>query len=349
MSARSFQTRNAGARWRRLLASAVMGMVAAAASTANAADTQTANAASGPVVANAANAPIPAMMAEHASSGLLLGVVNTGSHLVAVGGNGVIVLSEDGVHWTQVQMPVDVTLTGVSFADDQHGWAVGHDAVILYTADGGRSWHIQSYQPALDSPLFAVLAIDAQKVLAVGAFGLMEITDDGGLHWNKVDAPDMVNDKLHLNGITRLADGQLLVVGENSLAGVSADGLHWQRLTLPYDGSLFGALPWGDHGAIAYGLRGNIFMTADVHGGQWQPIEVATTNSFFGGFKLPSGEAVIVGGDSRVVRIDTSGKSHVMPSNPDKVGQSGSLAAGIFYKDKLLMVGESGVAHAALQ
>lgn len=332
-----------GARLRRMLGAvifcaAVAGMVLPA------------NAVASDSAATASDAPIPAMMAEHAASGLLLGVVNTGTHLVAVGGNGVIVLSDDGARWTQVQTPVDVTLTGVSFADDQHGWAVGHDAVILYTADGGHSWHIQSYQPALNSPLFAVLAIDAHKVLAVGAFGLMKITEDGGQHWTDVDAPDMVNDKLHLNGITRLADGQLLVVGENGLAGVSADdGQHWQRLTLPYDGSLFGALPWGDHGAIAYGLRGNIYMNPDVHNGQWHQVAVATTNSFFGGMKLSAGEVVVIGGDSRVVRIDSGGTAHVMPSDPDKIGQSGSLAAGIFYKDKLLMVGESGVVHAALQ
>ena len=306
-----------------------------------------ANAAASDSAAAPSVAPIPAMMAQHASSGLLLGVANAGTHLVAVGGNGVIILSDDGMGWTQVQTPVDVTLTGVSFADDQHGWAVGHDALILYTADGGHTWRIQNYQPALNSPMFAVLAIDAQKVLAVGAFGLMKMTEDGGQHWTDVDAPELLGDKLHLNGIARLADGQLLVVGENGLAGVSADGQHWQRLTLPYEGSFFGTLPWGDHGAIAFGLRGSIYMTGDVRSAQWHPVEVATTSSFFGGLKLPADEVVVIGGDNTVVRIDHSGAAHVMHNSPDKVGQSSSLTAGILYKDKLLMVGETGVVHAA--
>ncbi|MGH8539646.1 MAG: WD40/YVTN/BNR-like repeat-containing protein [Stenotrophobium sp.] len=294
-------------------------------------------------------APIAAMMAVHAASGLLLGVTDTGKHLVAVGGNGDIILSNDGVTWTQVQTPVDVTLTGISFADDQHGWAVGHDALILYTADGGHTWRIQNDQPALNSPMFAVQAISEQKAVAVGAFGLMKMTEDGGKHWADVDAHEVVSDKLHLNNITRLANGDLLVVGENGLAAVSTDGLHWQRLKIPYEGSFFGALPWGSQGAIAYGLRGNIYATEDVHTMPWHQIEVATTSSFFGGLKLPAGGIVIVGGDSAVVRIDQSGTAHLMHSNPDRIGQSSTLAAGVFYKDKLLMTGTSGIVHASLQ
>jgi len=37
-------------------------------------------------------------------------------------------------------VPVQVTLTAVDFADAEYGWAVGHDAVVLHTQDGGAHW-----------------------------------------------------------------------------------------------------------------------------------------------------------------------------------------------------------------
>ena len=30
------------------------------------------------------------------------------------------------------------------------GWAVGHDATILHTKDGGKNWTIQQFLPELD-------------------------------------------------------------------------------------------------------------------------------------------------------------------------------------------------------
>lgn len=294
-------------------------------------------------------APIAAMMAAHAEHGLLLSVVDTGKHLVAVGGNGDILLSDDGVHWQQVATPVDVTLTGVAFADEQHGWAVGHDALILHTADGGRSWAIQNYQPDLNAPMFAVLAIDAQKALAVGAFGTLKITEDGGSHWSDVDAPAVQQGKLHLNAATRLASGELLIAGEHGLVAVSLDGHQWQLLTAPYDGSFFGVLPRGAHGAIAYGLRGNAFATDDVHADHWQKVDTHTTSSFFGGLALPQDRIALVGSDGAVVRIDQTGTAQSLADSSRRKGQASSYAGGVRYRDRLLLVGESGVEQLALK
>jgi photosystem II stability/assembly factor-like uncharacterized protein len=307
-----------------------------------------ASAASTTADASAPVKPIAAMKAARAANGLLLDVVNTGEHYLAVGGNGDIVVSNDGAQWAQVESPVDVTLTGVMFADSRQGWAVGHDASILHTADGGRSWIVQNYQPELNAPLFSVLALDAQKAVAVGAFGTLKMTEDGGARWSDVDAPAILKDKLHLNAVTRLANGNILIVGEGGLAGVSSDGHDWKKLSPPYDGSFFGALPWGAQGAIAFGMRGNIYLTSDVGADQWQKVDAQTTSSFFGGVVLPNGEVVLVGADDEVVAVGADGAAHRLIGSSPRAGQATTYTAGIKDKNGLIVVGEAGVDRIAL-
>lgn len=121
--------------------------------------------------------PLPSEIMPLTPNGLLLDIVNTGEHLIAVGDRGAVVASNDGVKWAQVQTPTRAPLTAVAFADARNGWAVGHDAVILHTADGGRSWEIQNFEPELEMPLLDVLFLDAQRGFAVGAYGLFYRTD----------------------------------------------------------------------------------------------------------------------------------------------------------------------------
>ncbi len=286
---------------------------------------------------------IPALAIAHAESGLLLSIATAGKRLVAVGGNGAIVVSEDGAHWTQVPSPVDVTLTGVAFADALHGWAVGHDALILHTDDGGLHWTIQNLQADLNSPMFAVLAISDQQALAVGGFGMLKSTRDGGKTWTDLAPPAVVEDKLHLNAVTRLASGELMVAGERGLVALSADGDDWQRLKAPYEGSFFGVLPWGDKGAIAFGMRGNVYAIEDVHAADWHKIETRTTGSFFGGQALADRSVVLSGTDGQIVAISPQGEVRSLVKNTVSTGRPSNLAGSARFGESLVVVGEPGV------
>ena len=74
-----------------------------------------------------------------ATSSLLLDAQRVEQALVAVGEWGHVLISEDnGDNWHQATVPTQAILTGVHFVDRQHGWAVGHDQVILRTLDGGQ-------------------------------------------------------------------------------------------------------------------------------------------------------------------------------------------------------------------
>ena len=283
--------------------------------------------------------PRAAEMARLAQRNLLLGVTCAGSTMVAVGDRGNILLSTDGKTWKQVPVPVNVTLTAVAFADAKNGWAVGHDAAIVHTADGGQTWTLQQFKPEKGEPLLNVFAVDATHAYGVGAYGMLLQTADGGATWSEVEAAPIREDGLHLNSMIRLGDGSLFVAGETGLVGVSADGATWERLPAPYEGSLFGALPRGAKGAMVFGLRGNVLISDDVRAGTWTPVDIGSVQSLFGGAVLPDGRSVLVGGDGEIVYVKPDGSAtRATPA-------SGSLSGVVVVAGHLQLVGEDGVAR----
>lgn len=325
------------------------GDAAAPADAAPAADL--AEAAAKPAAPKKPVTPRPSEIAHKASKGLLLGIVNSGKHLVAVGARGNIVVSNDGTQWTQVQSPVDAVLTAVAFADPANGWAVGHDSAILHTSDEGKTWQLQNFQPDLEKPLLNLFVIDAQHAFAFGAYGLYLETTDGGKTWPEVEAPEIREEGLHLNAMIKLGNGEYFLVGEEGMMGVSADGKKWERLTSPYEASLFGALPHGEKGALVFGLRGNVFVTDDVRANTWKPVDLnGSKASIFGGDNLSDGSVVLVGADAMVFVIGTDGTVR-QAKQPVKAGSfsSGTLSSAIVWKDGLIAVGEQGVSPIRLQ
>lgn len=299
-------------------------------------------AAPGPAPTTSDIKPKPAEMSPRAIRGLMLDIVYTGERLVAVGERGNIVASKDGIRWAQVAVPVRSTLTGLSFVDSKNGWAVGHDATILHTADGGRTWTVQSFNPGLLKPLHDVFFVDAKQGYAFGSFGLFWHTSDGGKTWMEVAAPAVLEEGYHLNGMTRLKDGQLLLVGESGLLAVSADGTSWDRLESPYEGSFFGVLPRGEKGAIAFGLRGNAYVSDDVRAGGWRKVNLATISSVFGGYVMADGSIVLVGADAVVLTV-LPDETVERVATFAGVDSSGTINGVVRWPGGLMMVGESGV------
>jgi photosystem II stability/assembly factor-like uncharacterized protein len=286
----------------------------------------------------AAARPRPAEMMPLAARSMLLDVQKVDGQYIAVGDRGDIVLSADGTHWNQVNVPVRASLTAVYFPDAQHGYAVGHDAAILATTDGGKTWTLQQFKPAIEKPLLDVLFLDTNRGFAVGAYGLFEKTTDGGKSWSEVKAPSICDDELHLNAIRRLNDGELFIIGEQGLLGISRDeGATWERLESPYESSLFGAVPIGDKGALIYGMRGHVYLSTDVRQGGWRKLDTGSVATMFGGTTLPDGRIALVGLNGVVFTIDADGKVALT-----KADAGTPLSAVIPFEQSLLAVGESG-------
>lgn len=282
-----------------------------------------------------------------ASQSLLIGATHAGQRLVVVGDRGHILFSDDqGKTWTQARVPTRQLLTGVFFVDDKRGWAVGHDAQILASSDGGATWSKQFEDLSREAPLLDVRFLDPQHGFAVGAYGALLETLDGGQHWQdiaeRLDNPD----QLHLNGITQVKDAGLFIVGEQgSMFRSSDNGQSWIKVQGPYEGSLFGVIGTAQPNTLlAYGLRGNLFRSSDF-GDSWQPIALKAERGplEFGlasATLLEDGSLVLVGNGGSVLRSHDDGQTFSVRNRADRIALSGVSGLGV---GGLLLVGQGGV------
>lgn len=269
---------------------------------------------------------------------LLLDVAPAGPRLVAVGERGRILLSSDeGKNWSSASAPGQATLTAVYFHDDRHGWAVGHDAVILRTEDGGMTWALVHQAPDQRQPLLDVWFENLQHGFAVGAYGLALETHDGGQRWQR---RTLLPEDMHLNAIAGGPGGRIYVAGEAGTLLRSDDaGRHWRKLPSPYPGSFFGVLRLPDGNPLIFGLRGKAFRSPDG-GKRWLPIATHGETTLQGGSVLTDGSIVLVGNDARVLTSHDGGRQFTARQHDLRQAFAAVAASG----GALVLVGERGVA-----
>jgi photosystem II stability/assembly factor-like uncharacterized protein len=279
-----------------------------------------------------------------AASSLLLGVARAGERLVAVGDWGHVVLSDDdGKSWRQARsVPTARTLTAVCFVDERRGWAVGHDAIVLHTDDGGETWALQFAAPEQDAPLLSVWFENAEHGIAVGGFSLVLETRDGGRSWERRRIVESSEDEEepHLNALFAGPAGALFIAAEFGSVFRSRDrGVLWDRLAPPYEGSFWGGLDLDGSSLLVFGMRGNAFRSEDL-GESWQAVETHTDQSLQSAVRLRDGTIAMVGLGGVVLTSSDGGRSFRDATEPDRKGIA-AVAEG--RGRTLLLFGESGV------
>lgn len=306
----------------------------------------------------------------------LMAITRAGSKLVAVGMRGLIVVSKDeGATWHQASVPVQSDLLGVMFPNRDNGWAVGHDGIILHSADGGEHWTVQldgrkaeeQFMPyyekltaqgdarasaALESlkvnfrsgPSLPYLSVWFENDLngyAVGSFGSIVATNDGGkswLPWNEhIDNPEGLN----LNGIYGVG-GDLIIVGERGhVFKLDRAEQRFDSLQTGYEGSFFSVLGNGKV-ILAFGLRGKVYRSED-QGKTWVASVLPVTSTVASGAALDgdsgfvlvnaSGELLNTDGEGKDVQVSPARKAMrltaVVPSNRDNVVVTGLRGVGL--------------------
>ena len=288
--------------------------------------------------------PLPAFPATGAGIGtlLLLDGVRAGGRIIAAGERGHIFLSDDeGATWRRARSPAQATLTALHFHDAKHGWAVGHDAVILRTTDGGETWEQTHFAPDEQKPLLDVWFESATRGYAVGAYGSFYETTDGGGTWQPRKA--LKDDDMHLNALVKAADGKLFMAGEAGTLQRSPDGgKTWEPVASPYRGSFFGVLALNDGGVLVFGLRGKIFRSADS-GQTWAPVETGSQATLMGGHVFEDRSVALVGQDGTLLVSRDEGRSFVLRKS---AGGRSIAAVASARPGEFLLFGESGVTRA---
>lgn len=317
----------------------------------------------------------PAIHNDLAVRSPLLDVVAVGGRIVAVGLRGGVVLSDDaGQSWEQADVPVSTDLVALSFVGERKGWAVGHGGVVLHTSDGGATWKkqldgIQAARLAIDyyasnqagiedaqtqkllereqslavegetQPFMDVLFVDELNGYVVGTFNRIFVTTDGGESWaplmHLTDNPG----ELHFYTIAGGGD-QLYLAGErgrvwryDSVTGrfVAAD--------TPYDGTLFGILPFDEQSLLAYGMRGSLYLSRD-RGESWSEVESSANAGVTAAIELPDGRLLIVDQGGGIAQSSDGGETFtpLLISQPMPYFGAAYMTAG-----ELVLVGVRGI------
>ena len=286
----------------------------------------------------------PAQSSPLASRSLLQAVAKAGGRLVAVGQRGHIVVSSDGgKNWKQAPVPVSSDLTAVFFADSERGWVVGHDGVVLHSANGGESWRVQldgrkandlllaameakaKAAPAsadakallaearrykeqgADKPFLDVWFADAMNGYVVGAYNCIFRTNDGGKTWepwfDRVDNPKFFN----LYAIRPVGD-ELYIAGEGGLLlKLDTAAQRFKALSVPYNGSFFGIAAAGK-AVVAFGLRGNVYRSDDA-GLTWAKADAGLAATIVGATRLADGALLLADAGGRLSSTSDGGRT----------------------------------------
>ncbi len=293
-----------------------------------------------------------------------LGIARSAAGYVAVGERGHILISKDGSEWTQVVSPSRSKLNRVWFQDDKHGWAIGNHATILETKDGGLSWDLR-YFDGMAEPLYDIIDLSSDEYLVVGRRATAMISRNRGRTWERIEN-EITDFQFHFFSLTRIRDGSLWVTGESGfVVKVSDSGETWEKVVSPYAGSLFGMLPVGRFGFVAYGLRGNVFVVRNHFRLQpedmeeydefelenlvdedelaeigWEKVDSGTTQSLFGGATTATGEVFLVG----VNGVGVRSSQRVTAFDVVDLSLNYSLSDVILLGSRALVVGQSGPA-----
>ncbi|HOZ06821.1 MAG TPA: YCF48-related protein [candidate division Zixibacteria bacterium] len=109
------------------------------------------------------------------------------THAWAVGKNGLILQTTDGLTWEIPTDTVKTTLWAVDCFDANGVVAVGNGGEIWRTTDGGTTW--SKVSSPTKSTLIDVSFVDAQSGKAVGQNGTVLSTGDGGRTWTVQASP----------------------------------------------------------------------------------------------------------------------------------------------------------------
>ena len=263
----------------------------------------------------------PAIVSNLGAHSVLMSVTSVGNHFIAVGERGLILRSDDdGKSWQQLPSPVSVTLTGVSFFDDENGYAIGHGGIVLRTTNGGDNWEVQLNGRQLaeqllqqaekskdeesirqaklliadgpDKPFLDLLVLGRDYLVVVGAYGFAFESNDGGQTWaswmERIDNPF----SLHLYSIRKQGE-RILVAGEQGFVALSMDdGQSFETIETPYEGSFFTAQLLGQNEIVLAGLRGNT-LESDDNGQHWKDIKNPISSSIMTSFVHSDGQVIM--------------------------------------------------------
>lgn len=162
--------------------------------------------------------------------------------------------------------------------NDNVGWAVGEQGIIVKSTDGGTNW---SYLASgTDKGLKSVFFVNENIGWVVGNGGLILKTTDGGSSWviQNSNSNSVLNSVYFFNSTTGI-----IVGNSGKILKTTNAGENWETKTINTDENLMSVSFSGDKNGFLVGAKGTFAASRDW-GDSWGAIKAPTTkdlNSVF--------------------------------------------------------------------
>jgi photosystem II stability/assembly factor-like uncharacterized protein len=261
---------------------------------------------------------------------------------VAVGSGGSIMVSSDaGASWQRENSPTALALLGVDVSDSA-AIAVGQQGAILVKRSTDAQWTVT--KSGTNNRLFSVALNSRGGALAVGAFGTVIGSRDGGETWQSV-APIWKNFAAegiepHMYAAHISSDGVMTMVGEFGLILRSATGGATWELLHKGDASLFAMQLRDDGVGYAVGQSGTILRSTD-RGSTWNVLPPISSANLLGVYSASDGRVVATGMRDMLVSGDGGNTwEHVATGDTTTSWYAGVAQASL--SASIVMVGHAG-------
>ncbi len=252
----------------------------------------------------------------------MIGVTYGNGMYVAVGTNGTVLTSSDGLNWMTRTVGTAIQLNGVAYSNGTYV-AVGQSGKILTSSDG-VSWIIRD--SGTTNELRTVNYING-SYFAVGANGTI-LTSSDGVNWTS-----------QASGTTQFIfavnyfNGMYIAVGSVGTILTSSDGVSWTNRSPGTTNSLLG-VSYANGTYVVVGQSGTILTSSD--GTNWTSRSSGTTNNLVG-FVYANGTYVAVGVGGTIV-TSSDGVSWLTRTS----GTANNLAGLNYINGTFIAVGYGG-------
>jgi photosystem II stability/assembly factor-like uncharacterized protein len=173
--------------------------------------------------------------------------------------------------WQPVPLETSSNPLAVAFSDQNHGFLVGSNRLIMETGDGGASWQTRSLDLPEDEN-FRLISIDFQgdEGWIVGQPGLLLHSSDGGRSWSRL----LLDTKLPGEPYTIRALGPQraeLATNVGAIYQTADAGSSWQALVSDAAGAVRDLRRSDDGRYVSVSGLGNFYATWNPGEATWQP------------------------------------------------------------------------------
>lgn len=266
------------------------------------------------------------------------------------GERGLILRTTDGgKHWDKVDGPKGLSenLLAISRGKDPNQiWAVGPEATVIHSADGGKTWEDQSLHK--DEALNGVVFLDDKNGWVQGEFGVIKHTTDGGKTWVESDkvvglpkyVEDVTDAEAYHRGIPELNEEDLYLFGSawsspqkgyivaagGYVLETNDGGVTWQAKRGGTN-SLFAIAAPPGHPPVAAGLLGTVMHEGS---GGWSADEAVANRVYTWlrsvAFSPDDSLGIMTGGDGAIL-VSHDGGATWNALNRDLIAAAGTTAA----------------------